>query len=312
MSFAALDLSAWHSVTVGVTDFNLALKLWRDTFGFQQTDARVGPDADLARLWGIEAGDIRQQALLFTPGKNVGGLHLVEFDSSVQSVRKGAEVFDRCPKNLDIYVDDLPRRVEELKQRGLTFRNPQYTEVEAPDGTVFREIHLPSHDDINVVLLQVMGEQHDYTPQGFAGVGPLITIVGSAQAEKCFFADALGMQMLTENLLSGPEIEKMVGLPSGAQLDISIWGRPGQHFGQMELIEYRGVAGEDRYPRTEPPSAGVLHVNYHCNSSARLRNSLREAGAVVTQTDSVQTLPGNGEVTTVRSPGGLRMDFFSA
>ncbi len=303
-------LGAWSSVSVGVASLDEALNLWQQTFGLSCQELRVGDDPDLARLWDIDPHDIVRQAMLRTPGLAAGGLHLVEFRDPDAPIRQGAEVYDLCPKNLDIYVDDLPRRMEELKRQGWVFRNEQYSEVEAPNGTIFREVHLPSHDAINVVLLQVLGQTHPFTPQGFAGVGPLITIVGDATAERQFFEQTFGMRMLTHNLLSGPEVEKMVGLPPGAELDISIWGEAGEHFGQMELIQYGGVAGADRYPLARPKSLGVLHVNYHCANLQALAEQLARVGCAAVAHQPGTTLPGTGAALTVRSPAGLRIDVF--
>ncbi|MEM7705272.1 MAG: hypothetical protein AAF358_06950 [Pseudomonadota bacterium] len=307
----SVRLGGWSSVSVGVASLAAALELWQKTFGLSCEELRVGHDPELAWLWGIEPEDIVQQALLRTPGLTAGGLHLVEFHEPEPPIRQGAEVFDLCPKNLDIYVDDLPRRMAELQQRGWAFRNDHCSEVEAPDGTVFREVHLPSHDAINVVLLQVLGQSHPFTAHGFAGVGPLITIVGDAAAERRYFEQGFGMQLLTHNLLSGPEVEKMVGLPAGAELDISIWGEAGQHFGQMELIQYRGVEGVDRYPLAKPKSLGVLHVNYRCADLAALAAQLAEAGGPISEHEPVQVLPGSGAALTAHTPAGLRIDIFS-
>ncbi len=314
MAQQGAGLVAWQCVSVGVANLDHALALWRDTFGFEQRGEVHGPDADLAELWDIDADAISRQVLLGTGGMDVGRLHLVQFAQPAAPVRAKAQVFDLCPKNLDIYVDDLPLRFEQLKRRGYQFRNDHYSEVTAPDGTVFREIHLPSHDAINVVLLQVLGDSHPYTLKGFAGIGPLIAIVSSAAAEKAFFAQALGMGMQADNLLSGPEVEKMVGLPPGAELDVSIWGAPGGHFGQMELIEYRGVKGANLYPAAKPPALGVLHVNYRCDSPqmySNLAERLQQLNVPVQRRRPIRSLAGNGEVMTVFTPTGLRLDVFS-
>ena len=45
----------------------------------------------------------------------------------------------------------------QLTKQGVVFRNEHYSEAVSPDGVHFREIHLAGHDDINIVLLQVIG-----------------------------------------------------------------------------------------------------------------------------------------------------------
>ncbi|MBQ87058.1 MAG: hypothetical protein CMQ16_11720 [Gammaproteobacteria bacterium] len=93
------------------------------------------------------------RAKVRSAGAENGGMHLVEWDVAAESVRAEAQVFDLCPKNLDIYVDDLPVRMAQLTEQGVVFRNEHYSEAVSPDGVHFREIHLAGHDDINIVLL---------------------------------------------------------------------------------------------------------------------------------------------------------------
>ena len=100
-------------------------------------------------------------------GAENGGMHLVEWDVAAESVRAGAQVFDLCPKNLDIYVDDLPVRMAQLAEQGVVFRNEHFSEAVSPDGVHFREIHLAGHDDINIVLLQVIGSDTPIPKQVF-------------------------------------------------------------------------------------------------------------------------------------------------
>ncbi|MEM9533223.1 MAG: hypothetical protein AAGA23_20045 [Pseudomonadota bacterium] len=303
-------LDNWRCVSVGVADLDEALAFWEETLGLKAVASNHGADRDLATLWSLEPQQITRQARVAAPGQTLGQLHLVEFATPGAAVREGAEVFDWCPKNLDVYASDLPARVVELKAAGRQFRSETYSEVNAPDGTCFREIHLPSHDAINVVLLEVLGESYPFSDQGFAGVGPLITIVGDAPAERAFVADALGMRLKTENLLKGPEVEKMVGLPSGATLDVSIWGADDEEFGQLEIIEYGGVRGADRYPLAVPPARGVLHVNYAVADLKPLIERLSTQGTAYDEAGPVQTLAGTGRVVTVHTPAGLRIDVF--
>ena len=303
-----LKLSSWTAVTVGVADLDAALQLWVRDMGFSVAARRDGPDEDLAALWSIEAEDIGRQALLRSQGSSLGMLHLVEFVEPDQPVRAGAQVFDSLPKNLDVYVVDMPARIEELKRAGRRFRNEAYSEVTAPSGVTFREIHMPVHDDINVVLLEIVGDDATVTNGGFAGIGPLIIVVDSAREEREFFANVIGAKKLTDNLLEGPEIERMVGLPPGAGLDVTIWGRGDEPLGQIEIIEYRGVEGENRYPRARPKSLGVLHVSYAVPSLERARRLLDQQRIEFSEYRPVDTLYGRGAVVSLYSPAGLRVE----
>jgi len=304
----AQPLSGWSSVTVGVADMDTALQLWVDTFGMTLLDERRGADAGQAVAWGINAGDIVRQALVATGTHRVGMIHFVEFADPDPPVRAGAAVYDLLPKNLDVYVDNMPRRFGQLQKQGYRFRTTSWSEVTAPDGTAFREVHMPSHDDINVVILEVVGKEMPFTPRGFGGVGPLIYIVPDALVEKEFVERVLGLEKLNDNLLKGPEIERMIGLPPGAGLDVSIWGRTGNDFGDLEVIEYQGVEGEDRYPRATPKALGVLHVSYVMTSFEPLRARLLEADIPIEDHGHRESILGLGTVYSFATPSGLRIE----
>ena len=57
------------------------------------------------------------------------------------------------------------------------------------------------------------------------------------------------------NILEGPEIEEMIGLPAGCALEVSIWAEPVSRWG-AELVTYQGTDGANRYPRANPGLGG--------------------------------------------------------
>ena len=302
-------MASWTHISVGVADRDAALGLGVEPFGFNIVEEQAGPAAGLAAFWGLGNGAaIVRQAVVGTPGERHGLIHLVQFAEPEAPVRLGAEVFDLLPKNLDIHAHDLPSKFAELKAAGETFRSDRYSEVTSPSGTTFREIHMRGHDETNIVLLEVLGEEHHYSPKGFAGVGPVITIVPDAVAEQQFYIDALGLDVLSENLLNGPEIERMVGLPPGSGLDVRVLGHAEQHFGRIEIVDYQGVEGEDRYPRAVPPALGTLHVRYEIADLASLKARLDGLGITYRSHDAVTTLLGSGPAIVFHSPAGFRIE----
>lgn len=303
--------AGWTSVSVGVGDLDTALALWVDTFGFDLTVLRDGPDEDLARLWGLDAQAIARQALLNSGTSGYGRLHLVEYAEPGPSVRDGAAVFDLLPKNLDIYVDDLPRRFDALKAAGHRFRSDTYSEVTAPDGTVFREIHLAAHDDVNVVLLEIVGHAMNFNGAGFAGIGPLIFISPIAADDKRFLGEVVGFDALSDNLLDGPDVERMIGLPPGAGLDVSIWAKAGNDFGTLEIVDYQGVEGENRYPLARPGARGILHVTFASDDAPALLERARQAGVAIEHVGDGETLVGAGALCRIATPAGLRMEIYA-
>jgi len=305
-------MNPFTSVAVGVASLDEALSLWVDQFGLALEARREGPDAVLARLWRLADTDIRRQALVATPGQRFGMIHLVEFDGPEPPVREHASATDCCPKNLDVYADNLPQKMQDLAARGCQFRNPVHSEVTVSDGTRFREAHMPTHDDINVVLLEVMGWDLPYSENGFAAVGLLITIVPDAEREKHFYGEVLGLEKLSDNLLQGVEVEAMVGLPAGAAMDASVWGRKGDLLGQVEVIEYRGASGADLYPRARPKSLGILHISFDASDIAPIRRRLAEARIDVIEHGRLSTLATSGDMISFLSPAGLRIEITAA
>ncbi|MEO8445221.1 MAG: hypothetical protein ABI567_09475 [Gammaproteobacteria bacterium] len=306
-------LGAFAHVTSGVSSLDAATTFWSRNFGLEVRDRREGPDAALARLWGITPERIARQALVATPtgpGRwaTAGALHLVEFTDPSPPVRRGANVYDRLPKNLDLYTADMAARYAELEAAGVRFRGPW---AEIPAGEyLFREVHLPGHDEINVVLLEVFGPGYatPLTAKGYAGIGPLVTIVGDGAAEARFYRDVLGMATTLELLLKGPVIEKTIGLPPGAGLDLRVFGELSEPLGRIEVIEYQQVQGEDLYPRARPPATGILHVNYQVPDLVPIRARLARAGVPVADHGNVTGLSGSGPVISFRSPAGFRIE----
>jgi len=300
--------TAWHHVTVGVGDLDEALAQWIGMMGFDVRSRREGPDAGLASLWHIAPDDIERQAIVGTPGAEHGLIHLVQFHLPDPPVREGAQVYDLVPKNLDLFVRDMPQRVEELRAAGAKFRTDTYSDVETPGGGHFREIHMFGHDVTNVVLVETSQTERPYTDNGFSGVTQLISIVPDAEAEKGFYEQVMGLDQLSKNMITGPEIVKVVGLPPGSGLDVRIFGERGNLLGQMEVVDYQGAEGNNLYPLAKPKALGTLHVSYFFKDLAPLKHRLTDFGADYEENEAVETLFGSGPSITFHTPAGLRIE----
>lgn len=302
-------LGAFAHATVGVADLAAASDFWVRHFGFEVVTQRDGPDAGLAGLWDIAPADIVAQALLRTPTAKAGALHLVQFAHPAAPVRRDAQVFDYLPKNLDLYVRDLATRFRELQAAGVRFRSDPVTSP-GPEGMVFSEVHLPGHDETNVVLLEIIGEGYDtcFNDKGFAGIGPLITIVPALAAEEAFYTGVLGMAITLNLRLAGPELEKMIGLPAGAALVLKVYGDPAEPLGRVEVIEYERTQGRNLFPRARAPALGTLHVTYRTADLGPLRARLAGSGVAITDHGDRKLLYGEGRVISFHSPAGFRIE----
>jgi len=302
--------TAFKAMTVGVADLDVVLNLWVGEFGFNIVSQKEGDDPELARLWGLETGDIARQALIRNKDNTAGMIHFVQFNNPDEPVRKDANNFDLTPKNLDIWVRDLPEKMADLKTKGYNFRNPKHGEFKTGDGWLFRDIQLLSPDDVNLGMLEMVGKKENYNDIGIAGLSVFVFTVSDIEKESKFFESIFMLDQLSVDILEGPAIEKMVGLPPGTALKIYILGREGFGDGKIEIIEYAGVKGNDLYARAKPKALGILHATYVVPDTKGLKARLKEQGAEITEHGHMDTLIGKGNVISFISPAGLKIEVY--
>ena len=136
-------------------------------------------------------------------------------------------------------------------------------------------------------------------------VGDLI--VDALRPYRFVYAIPMGLALLSESLLTGPEIVAMIGLPTGSGLDLKLLGGP-EPFGKVEIIQYQGVRGTNLYPKAKPKALGTLHINFMAADLRPLRASLAAAEIPVTDYGSVSTIFGEGDAISFYSPAGLRIE----
>jgi len=253
---------------------------------------------------------VAEQLLVRTPGARAGWLHFVRFARPAAPVRAGAAPTDRGPKNLDVHCHDLPARYASLTDAGYAFRSA-VSEYEVGDIRA-REVQMPAHDDTNVVLVEVVGDSGPAGPAGVAALTSLVVIVPDAPAEQRFFETAFGFAEVMHHRITGPGIEQAVGLPPGSALDMRLAGDPDEPFGRLELIQYEGPDGADRFARARPPATGALYAGIAVANVAATLERAQAGGARVRAVDHAGTLFGSGPMGMVTSPAGLRIAVFAA
>jgi catechol 2,3-dioxygenase-like lactoylglutathione lyase family enzyme len=303
-------VDAIEHVTVGVADMAPVRALWIDQFGLEIVADRQGPDAGLAKLWGIPANQIEQQLMLGTPGAQTGRLHFVQFRDPAPPVRSGAMPTDLGPKNIDVNCVDMSRCHAALEAAGYTFRSA-ISDYEV-DNIQVREVQMPGHDDTNIVLLQVSGEEFEieFSPAGCGAMTSFVTIVPDTRSESSFYQAIFGLDEIMHHRLGGATIEEIIGLPKGAMLEMRVMGREGSLFGRMELIEYGGLSGKNRFDLANAPATGALHVGFAVPSVSEFVASARESGYAVDVADELDLLYGANTVAALKSPAGLRIEVF--
>ena len=87
-------------------------------------------------------------------------------------------MFDLLPKNLDVFVQNMPEQFADLTAAGAHFSADFYSDVVDQHGDRFVEIHMHGHDKTNVVLVETSGSlRNAYSEKGYAGIVQLVNIV---------------------------------------------------------------------------------------------------------------------------------------
>ncbi|MFO1454654.1 MAG: VOC family protein [Steroidobacteraceae bacterium] len=307
---AANPLAFTYAV-ISVADLEQSLALWQERFGLELVARREGSDPGLAKAWGVGAGEIIDQALLRTPGMQQGGVHLVRFRVPGPAVRENAAATDLVPKSVDIATREIQARYDELSAAGYKFRSPIGKFV--TDKVVVHEVHMPGPDGVNFVFVEQEGHPEPVSPKGYGVMPQMVAISPDNKLEKAFFEGVMGLKETSYNRFSGPEVEKTIGLPKGAGLDIRIFGDPAYDYGRLEIVQYEGAKSTDLYPRAKPPARGLLSVTYFVPdvgailARATAADAPRMRAAPVDH-GVVTTIFGASRMATLVSPAGLRID----
>ena len=138
--------------------------------------------------------------------------------------------------------------------RGFVFRSEPHR-LEAK-GLVFHETHLPAHDRLNVVLLEIEGQPALTSPEGYGVAPQIVCTTPDDVAEKVFFESVLNLVEASYNRFSGPEIEKTARSADRRQSRYSHTGDPVSPYGALELVSTKAprVRIFIRAPR-HPPAA---------------------------------------------------------
>lgn len=295
-------------VVISVADMDQALGLWVDRFGMEIVTRRDGRDPALARAWGIAPEDIIDQALLRTPGQQQGGVHLVRFRLPGAPVREGAAATDLVPKSVDIAVRDIQARYDELAAAGFKFRST-VGKLVTDTGLEVLEVHLPGPDGVNLVFVEQPAHPEPVSSKGY-GVAPQIVVISPDNLrESSYYQSLLGLEQISHNQFGGPSVEKTIGLPPGAKLDIRIMGDSTIDYGRIEIVQYGGVQSRNLYPLAKPPARGMLSVTYFVPEVESIL--ARGASLGVRDLGEVDGVYGRGHLVTATTPAGLRLDLFA-
>ena len=298
------------TIIVGVQNINEAIELWVNQFGLEIVSEREGIDTDLSRLWQLEDDEITKQALLATPKIDVGKIHLVQFKNPSTAVRQNANATDLGPKNLDVTCLDLPSKYDELIKMGYQFRSEYVGYQIESIGADVLEVQMPGHDHTNIIFVEQLGEKIQLSKRGYGGITSLVTIVSELDEETDFFMDIFSLKEALSEDLFGEHVEKMIGLPKGGGLRLNLLeGDELDRYGRVELVAYIGAEKQDDlYKIANPPALGTLHCVFRVEDIDNIKNKLRKRSVSFKEHGLLDLIYGRGELISIKSPAGLRID----
>ena len=298
------------SIVVGVRSIDRATHMWVNHFGLDVVSERNGADSDLSKLWGLDDDEIEKQVLLATPRIEVGRIHIVQFKNPSLPVRKQANATDLGPKNLDVTCIDLPKKYQELTDLGYSFRSEYVAYQIESIGADVLEVQMPGHDYTNIIFVEQIGEKIQLSNKGYGGITSLVTIVSDLEEETDFFMDLFSLKEAVSEDLFGEHVEKMIGLPKGGGLRLNLLeGDEIDRYGRVELVTYIGAKQQNNlYKAANPPALGTLHCLFKADDLSIIKEKLQKRSMPYEEFESLDLIYGKGEMISLRSPAGLRID----
>lgn len=283
-------VSALESVTVGVSRLDEALRLFRDTLGFQ-VDADFAAAPALCAAWGLPAGQGARIVELSLAGYPVGRLRVVQYTPAASErvrVHHGAGPHDGPmdvgPKAIDFYIHPPARRAFELITRaGFATRSPPIRHEVGE--TVSEEFVFWGPD--GVPLLVMVGHRHGpdqmrRVDAPFSEVATVSVVGGDPVATRRFYGEALGLRALLD-IETAPEFldlaNELTGTPRGTPIHWLLYAEPGEPSGKILVLHFGGDPGRRLAGRMRPGHLGFSLMTQFAPDLDALERALRAAGA---------------------------------
>ncbi len=213
-------------VTIGVTDTEDALRLFRDVVGLR-IEAEWEASPDLLDLWELNGSVSAQVTHLSYQGYPSGQLRLVEHEpAATRRVRDDFDgpdsAVDVGPKAIDFYVNhDLDEAIAEMTAAGFPPRSRPIHYVIGPTET--EELLFTGPDGVPSLLMVVVNHpasSHRVQPPGarYSEIATVSVICDDPDRSRRFYGEVLGMNVRSAADVADDLLEvanELVGAPRG-------------------------------------------------------------------------------------------------
>jgi catechol 2,3-dioxygenase-like lactoylglutathione lyase family enzyme len=285
-----MNVGAMRLATVGVTDLDAALGLFRDAMGLE-VESQGALSTALLTAWGLPADTEARYAELSCKGYAIGRLRLVEYQpSATQKVRldHGGEDSgtDVGMKALDFYVaDPITDSVARIEALGYQFRSPPVKHQIAE--SISEECLFTGPDGVPILLMvghrQAVTSLRPGSPDGpFSEVPTISVVAGDLQATRRFYGEGLGLETVTDAETPAEYrdlVDDLTGVPHGTRIHFLMYVEPGESSGKILLVHFFEQTGKRLEGRAGPGKLGFSLLTHDCDDLDALQSRLVELGA---------------------------------
>ena len=282
------------SVTVGVSDMDESLGLFRDVMGLTVESDAQAPRA-LLDAWGLPENVTARLVELTCRGYPAGHLRLAQYSPApTEAVRldHGPGAVDSStdigPKAIDFYVPaPMSAAVEAITGAGYGFRSePIRYEV----GDIESEECLFSGPD-GVPALLMIGHRHPpesmrELPAGvrFSEIATTSVVCANPEAARSLYCDALGMEAGTDAWVPEENLDlarRLTGVSTATGMYFLLVAAPGEPSGKLLFVHFAGVPGKRLTGRMRPGRLGVNLFSYTASDLDATLEKACEAGGTL-------------------------------
>ena len=314
---------AMRMATVGVTDIDQALTLFRDIMELRVEREGELPSS-LLTAWGLGSGTTARFAELSCKGYPVGWLRLVQYSpAATEKVRLdfGSENPDSGtdvgPKALDFYVEDpIAPYVEKIEKAGYVFRSPP---VKHQIGSTVSEECLFSGPD-GVPILIMVGHVHATTsmrpgsPDGpFSEIPTISVVAGDLDETRRFYGEGLGLIAVGDDETPDEyrnKVDDLTGVPHGTRVHFLLWADEGEASGKILCVHFFDRTGKRLTGRMTPGKLGFSLLTHDTDDLNALHGRLKDMGYEIVQAPTA--ISGDGDeyrMMLVKGPNEEMFEF---
>lgn len=282
------------SVTVGVSDIDESLGLFRDVIGLQVESDGEAPRA-LLDAWGLPQHVTARLVELSCRGYPAGHLRLAQYSpAGAGAVRldHGAGAVDAStdigPKAIDFYVPaPMSAAVEAITSAGYTFRSEP---IRYELGEIESEECLFTGPD-GVPALLMIGHRHPpeamrTLPAGvrYSEIATTSVICADPEAARTLYCDALGLESGTDAWVAEENLDlarRLTGVPSCTGMHFLLVRASGEPSGKLLFVHFAGVPSKRLTGRMRPGKLGVNLFSYRASDLDATLEKACEAGATL-------------------------------